>query len=176
MTAFAAKRGIRVNPVHIAVLASLISLAAPVTNAYAEAQGVYFGAQLSSPNACTINVIRDGNFGVSADKKILSSKLAGGLSAIADVTSQMPYLVSAIPYNYFTQGPANANLSTTFEARFSGTDIFRGRTFAEQLGTNAVRLRGNLSITRLNIHLIATRTGSSFPSGTYEGTVTVRCE
>ncbi len=161
-----------------ALVASLVGLsfvASPLLNA-ASAADVNFTAQLSAPNACTINVIRDGDFGISADLKVLSSKLPGGLSAVADVTSQRPYEISAIATNFFTTGPTNASLNTTFESRFSGTDIFRGRTFAERLGTDPVRLRGNLSITRLNVHLIATRTGSTFPSGAYVGNVTVRCE
>jgi hypothetical protein len=159
----------------VASLVVLSSVTSPLLET-ASAADVRFSTQLSAPNACTINVIRDGNFGVSADLKVLSSKLPGGLSAVADVTSQRPYDISAIATNFFTTGPANANVNTTFESRFSGTDIYRGRTFAERLGTDAVKLRGNLSITRLNVHLIATRTGSSFPSGAYVGSVTVRCE
>ncbi|MGL4489401.1 MAG: hypothetical protein ACRCU5_08160 [Rhizobiaceae bacterium] len=172
------KRRSRWSVAKTAVIASLVTLAsfaAPSVNT-ASAAEVFFGADLSSPNACTINVVRDGDFGISADMRTLSSKLPGGLSAIADVTSQRPYWVSAIATDYFTTGPVNSSLNTDFEARFSGTDIFRGRNFPEQLGTDAVRLRGNLSVTRLNVHLIATRTGSSFPTGTYVGNVTVRCE
>jgi hypothetical protein len=158
-----------------AILFSL-PLAVTVGTANAASENMRFRAQLSAPNACTINVIRDGDFGVSANKRVLSSKIAGGLSAIADINSGAAYNISAIPVNYFTLGPSGASLNTAFEARFSGVDISRGRTFAERSGSLPMLLRTGVSITRVNVHMIATRTGSSFPGGEYEGTVVLRCE
>lgn len=154
----------------------LALVCAPVSPLSATTQGIQFTSQVSAPNACTIVVIRDGDFGVSADKKILSSKIAGGLSAIADVISGRNYRVTAEAPTGFNLGPSNAALNTVFEARFSGVSVSRGRDFAERNGSVAERLRGGASTTRVTMHLVATRTGSTFPSGIYEGTVVLRCE
>jgi hypothetical protein len=145
----------------VATFLSIIGLA---SQAPAASQGVQFTSQVSSPT------------GISTDKKVLSSKISVGLSAIADITSGSNYNVTAEAPSGFSVGPSDSALNTTFAARFSGIDVFRGRTFAERSGSSAVTLRTGISITRLNVHLIATRTGSQFPSGTYEGTVVVRCE
>jgi hypothetical protein len=173
---FGRMRFLAVKTVLCSALISVVPFSGTITQAGASSQGVHFAAQISAPNACSIIVRRDGDFGLSADKKVLSSKIIGGLSAIADVNSGSNYNVTAIAYNFFTQGPADASLNTAFEARFSGIDVFRGRTFTERTGSSAVALRTGTSITRLNVHMIATRTGSQFPGGFYEGTVVVRCE
>lgn len=155
---------------------ALFSAVVSSSHVFAASQGVQFTSQVSTPNTCTIVVIRDGGFGISIDKKILSSKLPGGLSATADVISGRNYRVTAQAPTGFDLGPANAALNTAFEARFSGVDISRGRNFIERNGSVAERLRGGSSTTRVSMHLIATRTGSTFPSGTYRGTVILRCE
>ena len=75
----------------------------------------------------------------------------------------------------FLTFPAGGDTGVSFAVTYSGTSIFRGRTFAEQPGSNAVRLRGGFSITRVNVNLTATKP-DGFPAGAYTGYATVRCE
>jgi hypothetical protein len=164
------------NAALVAGAVAMASLPSLVTKAESASGNVHFGANVDESNVCAIIVNRDGDFGVSADKKVMSSKLPGGMSGIAEVHSGRNYFISAGTYDFFTSSPSGGSDDTVFEPRFSGEDILRGRTFAERPGSSAVRLRGNFSITRLNLHLTATRSGSSFPSGGYVGTVVVRCE
>jgi hypothetical protein len=161
---------------YLIIAAMMSPLCALFASTQSSAATVEFSANVTPPNACTIVVQRDGLFGVSADQQILSSKLPGGQSGIADVYSSANYSLTAETTGLFTTSPSGGNLNTTFEARFSGVDIFRGRTFSERNGSFQVNLRGGTSITRANVHLIATRTGSAFPGGDYVANVTLRCE
>jgi hypothetical protein len=138
--------------------------------------GIVFRGSVTRNNSCAINVINDGILGLNGGLSLMSSKIAGGSAAVADIVSTTNYRISAIVTPGFTVSPAGGNTSTTFQARYSGQNINRGRNFAERVGTSRVRLRTGNSTTRVSVHLIATRTGSSFPSGHYEGTVTLRCE
>lgn len=158
-----------------AALFTVVSSLSPLINT-AAAANMQFSAEVTPPNGCTIVVQRDGLLGLSGDKKVLSSKLAGGLSGIADVFSGGNYSLTAESTPGFTTAPSGGNSNTTFSSLFSGIDIFRGRTFSERNGTNPIHLRGGISITRVNVHLVATRTGSDFPGGDYTGSVVVRCE
>jgi hypothetical protein len=138
--------------------------------------GVPFIGSVTTANQCSITLIRDGTFAFSADRMQMSSKLAGGLSGQAEVQSNHAYTVTAEAVPVFGIYPAGGNTNTTFAARFAGTSIFNGRTFAEQPGSTGVVLRNGRSRTLLDVHLTATRTGSPFPTGTYQGTVVIRCE
>lgn len=144
--------------------------------AHAATGNVVFQGSITPNNSCAINVRQNGRFGLSADYRTLSSKLAGGQVGIADVRAIGNFRISAVTIPLFTVAPVGGNTNTTFQSLFSGTSILFGATFPERPGNNPVTLPFILSITRLNIHLVAARTGSSFPSGPYEGTVIVRCE
>lgn len=156
--------------------AIVLALAPWASAAGATTEGVPFIGNITDANRCTVNVQSDGQLGVSADYMTLSSKLPGGVGGVADVTSTRPYDITVDVVPSFTHFPSGGNNNTTFQARFSGISIFRGRDFAEQSGTSSVRTRGGISITRVTAQFIATRTGSAFPSGNYTGMVIVRCE
>jgi hypothetical protein len=143
---------------------------------YSYAAGVEFTGKITVTNACTVTVRNHGALGLSADKKTLSSKISGGSSGIADVQSNGPYDVYAETSGKFSIFPAGGNIGTVVSSFFSGIDIYRGRNFAEQSGAIPVKLRGGTSVTRLNVHLVANRTGSVFPGGQYQGIVVIRCE
>ena len=167
----------RLISLRASLLAALLTIVCLATTAsHVDAAGVTFSADVTPPDACTIFLRRDGDLGLSADKKTLSSKIAGGLSGIADVFSGGAYDLYAETTNLFSIAPLGGNSGTNVVSRFSGIDVFRGRTFVEQDGATPVRLRSGLSITRVNVNLIATRTGSEFPGGYYTGVVVVRCE
>ncbi len=137
---------------------------------------VVFSGSITTANQCTITVVNDGTFGLSADKMQLSSKLAGGVAAVADVRSNHAYNISAIAVPTLTSYPVGGNTSVSLQSLYSGVSILNGATFAEQNGTIPVTLRNGLSRTRVTVNLVATRTGSPYPVGYYQGTVTVRCE
>ena len=145
-------------------------------DAFAATSSVIFSGSVTVNNTCSINVINDGRFGLSANARQLSSKLAGGLSAKADIVSTRNFRISAIAVPTLTSHPVGGNTGVTMASRYSGQSISNGRTFGERNGTSRVTLRNGLSTTRVTVHLSATRTGSAFPSGYYQGTVTIRCE
>ena len=81
--------------------------------------------------------------------------------------------VDALPY--FLSGPSGASDDSTFTPTFSGQSIYRGRNFGERPGSQAMRLRGGTSITRVNVHLVVDNP-TIFPSGNYTALTIVRCE
>lgn len=148
----------------------------PGSDAFAVTGPVVFSGNITVNNSCAINVINDGRFGTSANMRQLSSKLAGGAPAVADIVSSRNYRISAIAVPTLTSYPIGGNTGVTMASLYSGQSISSGRTFTERPGTTTVRLRNRLSTTRVTVHLSATRSGSAFPSGYYQGTVTLRCE
>lgn len=146
------------------------------SNASAATGSVIFNGNVTVTNSCAINVINNGRFGIRPDLRQLSSKLAGGLAATAEIVSTTNYRVSAIPAPGLAAFPVGGNAGVTLTSTFSGQNIVNGRTFADRAGNRAVRLRNGLGRTRLTVHMLATRAGSAFPSGYYQGVVTIRCE
>lgn len=137
---------------------------------------VVFTGNISTSNQCSVIVANDGTFAFSADRMVLSSKLPGGSAAVAEVRSNHAYNITAIAVPMLTSFPSGGNNNVTLQSLFSGQSIQNGSVFAEQNGTTAVTLRNGLSRTRVSVNLIATRTGTPYPMGYYQGTVTIRCE
>ncbi len=162
-------------PARIAAVLS-VALVLPWGSASAVTGSVVFTGNISTSNQCTITVVNDGTFGISGDFKQLSSKLPGGIAAVADVRSNHAYTISAIAVPMLTAFPFGGDTGVTIQSLYSGQSLQNGATFAEQNGNVPVTLRNGLSRTRLTVNLSATRTGSAFPSGYYQGTVTIRCE
>lgn len=162
----------------LAVLSCGLAIATlPVYDAaYAATGNIQFRGSIAQTNICAILVNNDGRLGVNATQRQLSSKLVGGAAASADIVSTTNFFISAIAAPNFALAPAGGNTNTTMQSRYSGASVTNGRTFTERLGTSRVRLRTGPSRTRLTVHLIANRTGSSFPAGAYRGVVTLRCE
>jgi hypothetical protein len=144
--------------------------------AYAATGNVTFTSNVSVNNSCAIVVVNNGRFGVAVNVRQLSSKLSGGMAAVANIVSTTNYRISAIPNPALTSYPTGGNTGVAMAALYSGQSISNGRTFSERNGTSRVRLRNGLSTTRVTVHLAATRAGSAFPSGYYQGAVTLRCE
>ncbi len=151
-----------------------LSLAAQIS--FAATGNVTFTSTVSVNNSCSILVVNNGRFGIAANVRQLSSRLAGGQAAVANIVSTTNYRISAIANPVLTSSPAGGGTGVTLASRFSGQSVSNGRTFAERNGTSRVRLRNGLSTTRVTVHLSATRVGSAFPSGYYQGAVTLRCE
>lgn len=156
-------------------LAAAVIAAAFAGPAPAAQDNVRFWGNITDDNACVITLIQSGQLGVSPDMRQLSSKLAGGRPGIADITSRRNYTISVDGPSFFMSGPGGANNGVTFTTTYAGTSINRGRTFAEQPGSQGVQLRGATSTTRVNVHLVANRP-DNFPGGDYMALTTVRCE
>ncbi len=150
------------------------ALAAPVS--FAATGNVTFEGTIDTNASCSVTVRQDGGFGISGDYRLLSSKIAGGQSGIADVLAIGNYTVSAPTFPSFTASPSGGGTSTTIQSFFSGSSLLLGANFPERPGNSPVVLPVGLSYTRINTHLVATRTGSAFPTGYYQGIVIVRCE
>ena len=138
---------------------------------------VTFEGTIDTNASFSVTVRQDGGFGISADYRLLSSKIAGGQGGIADVLAIGNYSVSAPTFSSFTAAPSGGGTSTTTQSVFSGSSLLLGANFAERPGNNSpVVLPAGLSYTRINTHLVATRTGNAFPTGYYQGIVIVRYE
>jgi hypothetical protein len=158
----------------VGVCACFLFATAP--SAEAATGSVIFNGNVSVVNTCIIQVINDGRFGIRPDLRQLSSKLAGGLGAVAEITSTRNFRVTAIPTPTLSAFPVGGNTGVTLRSTFSGQSISNGRTFSDRAGNRAIRLRNGLGRTRLTVHMLATRAGSAFPSGYYQGEVVIRCE
>ena len=151
-------------------------LLATAVAAEAATGSVVFSGTVDDRNQCQITVNNDGAFGVSADRQTLSSKIAGGSAASATVRSTRRYDVSAIALPTLTVFPTGGDQNVTLLSRWAGQSLQNGFTFAERNGDVTFRTPNGLSRTLLTINLIATRTGSAFPTGYYQGIVVIRCE
>jgi hypothetical protein len=140
------------------------------------AAGVDFTAKVTAANSCTVVVKNHGAMGLSADKKTLSSKIPGGSFGQADVFSNGAFKLYAETSGKFSIFPPTGNIGTVLSSFFSGSGIQNSRNFVEQSGAVPITLRSGSSITRLKVNLVATRSGSAFPGGHYQGIVVIRCE
>jgi hypothetical protein len=156
-------------------LVAAMALGARCDVAAAAQANVYFNGNITTTNPCVILVDQGGTLAANADATQLSSKLPGGQSGIARVMALSNYWVTVDEVNFFTSSPPNGSDNTTFSALFSGRSIFRGRTFAERPGSNAIRLRNGFSITQLTVNLVVDKP-DGFPAGDYDTFTIVRCE
>ena len=153
----------------------------------AQAQVPFNSGVILSQETCEIVVNSAGVMTTNAGETVLSSQEAGGQGGVATVTSRKltgnppglgpRFSVTFEAPSTFTTMPVGGDTGVTFEARFSGVSISRGRNFNNRLGSRPIRLRRRgVSITEITGDLIATRTGSTFPAGTYSAIGTLRCE
>ena len=128
---------------------------------------------------CTIMVGASGTMTANPAISILGSKQAGGSSASATVVASSLlcsilnlldcYSVSAPAPAAFSSAPSGGGTNVTFASVFrldgSGVDINGSVPQRVTNGTHA-----------LQVDLTATKSSGIFPAGSYQGTVTVRCE
>lgn len=149
---------------------------AGIAPAFAASGNVTFEGTIDTNASSTVTVRQNGRFGISSDFRTLSSKIAGGQVGIADVFAMGSYSVSATMFPILNAAPSGGTMGTMLQPLFSGTSILLGANFAERPGTSPVALPLGVSLTRINTHLVATRTGSMFATGLYQGIIVVRCE
>ncbi|BCG78339.1 hypothetical protein MesoLj113b_18810 [Mesorhizobium sp. 113-3-3] len=128
---------------------------------------------------CTIVVGASGTMKANPGLNVFGSKQAGGSSAGATITASSLlctllnlldcYSVSAPAPASFSSAPSGGGTNVTFVSVFrldgSGADINGSVPQRVVNGTHPMQ-----------IDLTATKSSGIFPAGTYQGTVTVRCE
>ena len=128
---------------------------------------------------CTIVIGASGTMKSNPAINILGSKQAGGSSAGATITASSLlctilnlldcYSVSAPPPIAFSSAPSGGDTNVIFDTVFrldgSGTDIPGSSPQRVTNGTHSIQ-----------VDLTATKSPGIFPAGSYQGTVTLRCE
>ncbi len=171
------------RPVAVRLLLAVAAVFAITTAAGAQTMPFASGPSIST-EYCQIVINQSGVMTTNVGETVLSSKETGGSGGIATVTARRMrpsgiarFSVTLEAPTTFTSMPVGGDTGVTFATRFSGVSIYRGRNFNERRGNRRVRLRRNGdSITEITGHLIATRTGLTFPAGTYDAVATLRCE
>ena len=142
---------------------------------------VPFSGEVDNPDFCLIEVIQPGTLTPNATDTQLSSYNDGGSAAQARVTSYwFNYQIRALHSQVWTTSPIPSNLETTFSTFYSGAArrIFGGGSlgsFPEISGSTAVTLPF-LSITDVEINLVADHNSGTFPGGDYTTNVTFLCD
>ncbi|WP_195178319.1 hypothetical protein [Mesorhizobium sp. INR15] len=142
-------------------------------------------ASLSQPapaaiiGTCTIVVGPSGTMKANTAINILGSKQAGGQSASATITASSLlcsllnlldcYSVSAPAPAAFTSAPSGGGTNVTFSTvyRLDGTGADTNGSVPQRVanGTHPIE-----------VDLTATKSSGVYPAGSYQGTVTIRCE
>lgn len=147
----------------------LIGLVATPLNAFAATSGVIFDGTVDP--TCTLSVTQNGRMTVNAALNNLSSKNAGGqaglvsLSTTGGVTLSVDAAVSAVT------APSGDTAPTTWTPTYATAGT---HPFPDGTASHALTAAGNDTVT---VHLTGTKGGANvFAAGTYQATVTVRCE
>lgn len=141
--------------------------------------GLCFPTQAAIIGTCTIVIGASGTMKPNPAINIFGSKQAGGSSAGATITASSLlctilnlidcFSVSAPAPIAFTSAPSGGDTNVTFATVFrldgSGTDIPGSSPQRVINGTHTMQ-----------VDLTATKSPGIFPAGSYQGTVTVRCE
>ncbi|MEO1749719.1 MAG: hypothetical protein AAFR27_14090, partial [Pseudomonadota bacterium] len=147
----------------------------------ANAFDVPFTAEVNNPDSCIIEVIRPGTLAPNATDTVLSSYNAGGTAARARVISYwFNYQIQALHTQVWQTSPIANNQDTTFSPFYSGSArrLFGGASlgsFPDVPGSIAVTLPF-LSVTNLEINLVAQHDTGTFPGGDYTTNVTLLCD
>lgn len=156
------------------VAAAAAFVAVPM-QANAVTEGVPFEGTVTS--TCIINVNNGGTLVADAGFQNLSSSLAGGIAGDADIIATgNGYNVSIdVPANFSTE-PATDLTTETLSGSFSttGASSVSGSATGGNSSANQSLSNGTTDVT---VNLAASKTGSDvFVAGTYEATITLRCE
>ncbi|MCA0048375.1 hypothetical protein LB577_15730 [Mesorhizobium sp. B283B1A] len=147
--------------------------------AMAALAGLCLPAQAAVIGTCTIMVGASGTMTANPAIGILGSRQAGGSSASATVVANSLlcsilnlldcYSVSAPAPAAFSSAPSGGGTNVTFASvfRLDGAGVDNPGSVPQRVanGTHG-----------LQVDLTATKSSGIFPAGSYQGTVTVRCE
>lgn len=153
----------------LAMLAAAAAVAMPAS-AFAATGDVQFDGSVS--NTCSITVNSAGTLTTNVGQTVLGSEETGGAAGTATVvTTSAAYSISADAPLAFGTAPAGGNTSVTFAANYAAS----GPTTISQTpgGTASPLSTGSYDV---DVNMAATKTSGSFPTGTYDATVVLRCE
>ncbi|MCB1387370.1 MAG: hypothetical protein KDJ80_15640 [Nitratireductor sp.] len=121
---------------------------------------------------CLIYVTEDGALHQRPGTNELSSFGAGGRPGRLEVTATHNSFKLSIEQPFgFRVAPQDGNQNVVFTSSFSGTGA---TNFSLRPGNERQKLQ--IGTTHVEAHLVADRGGDSFPAGTYQAQLTVRCE
>lgn len=136
--------------------------------------------------SCTIEVLRDGTFGVNPNLRAMNSRFFGGTPGEVRVTSRKfgqgsgpgpRFRITLEPPATFSSAPAGGNTNLDWRSWFSGTSVSNGVNFGLRNGTRSRGLpRLGTSVTLVTAHLRSRKTIGIFPAGDYTAEAVFRCE
>lgn len=158
-------------PAGLALLFSAVTLSATIP-LEAATRNIVFNAAISTAGNCAITVRFNGTLGVSANVRQLSSKIAGGSQASADIFMSGRHRVSVDTPGVFAIAPSGGDTGVTRTTSWNGNILPGGVSWPER--TTPLGFIGTGSI-RTYIHYVANRP-SAFPNGHYQALSVIRCE
>ncbi len=138
----------------------------------AATRNIVFNAAISTAGNCAITVRFNGTLGVSANVRQLSSKIAGGSQASADVFMSGRHRVSVDTPGVFAIAPNGGDTGVTRVTSWNGNILPAGASWPER--TTPLGFIGTGSI-RTYIDYVANRP-TAFPNGQYQALSVIRCE
>lgn len=142
----------------------------PCGFAYADGSSAAVTFDATVAAVCTLAVNSNGTMVASADLGTLSSKLAGGAPALVSLSTTGGVDLSVDPVTVVST-PAADVTATAWTPTYSATGA---HPIAETAAPTALAGPGTSSV---SVDLVGTKSGPArFAEGTYQATVTVRCE
>ncbi len=123
------------------------------------------------PGVCLVTILTSGTLTPNATYTTLSSENAGGARGTATVvTTSASFDLQIDSPAGFSAMPAGGDTGVSYDALVSATGV----TILSDIVDGALSALG-LGLTTLNVGATATRGGDTFPAGSYQLPVTVRC-
>lgn len=155
----------------IALISGAASLAT-ISPLEAATANIVFNGTISSAGNCAITIRYNGNLGVSTNLRQLSSRIAGGSEASADLWMSGRHRVSVDTPTVFAIAPGGGNTGVTRSTEWRGNILPAGTSWPDR--TTPLGFTGTGSI-RTYINFVANRP-TAFPGGHYEAISVIRCE
>jgi hypothetical protein len=138
----------------------------------AATRNIVFNAAITTAGNCAITVRNNGTLGVSANVRQLSSKIAGGSEASADIFMSGRHRVSVDTPGVFAIAPNGGDTGVTRTTTWRGNILPGGANWPER--TTPLGFIGTGSI-RTFVNYVADRP-TAFPNGHYQAISVIRCE
>lgn len=153
----------------LVLFAGMFSATSPLEAATGD---VVFNGTISSVGLCTITIRYNGTLGVSTNLRQLSSRIAGGAEASADVWMSGRNRVSVDTPSIFAVAPNDGDTGVTRSTTWRGNILPAGSSWPDRTTPLGFIGTGNI---RTYINYVANRP-TAFPGGHYEAISVIRCE
>ena len=169
-----AKSGSRYRMRALAGMALIVAASGLATTQPLEAAtaNIVFNGTISSAGNCAITIRYNGTLGVSTNLRQLSSRIAGGSEASADIFMSGRHRISVDTPTVFAIAPNGGNTGVTRTTEWRGNILPAGASWPDR--TTPLGFIGTGSI-RTYINYVANRP-TAFPGGQYEAISVIRCE